>query len=58
MTASPGSPRKTFPFAKQSFLLRKPEVISKFYTGMIYVVLTVNTPVKTRYFSLYFNGTG
>ncbi len=49
-TASPGSLRKTFPFAKQSILLPKPEVISKFYTGKIYVVLTVNAPLKDGIF--------
>jgi hypothetical protein len=45
-TVSSGHLRKTFPFAKQAPFLRKPAVVSKYYTGIIPVVLTVNNPLK------------
>jgi hypothetical protein len=45
-TATSRFPPNAFPFAKQSLLLSKPEVISRFYTGIIPVVFTVNAPLK------------
>jgi hypothetical protein len=56
--ASPGYAGNIFLFAKQTSFLRKPAVISNFFTGKNPVVLTVNLPVKTRYFWSLFNGTG
>jgi hypothetical protein len=52
------SPDKFFHFAKQAILLRKPAVIQNFFTGISAGVFTVFTPVKTRYFDEYLNGTG
>jgi hypothetical protein len=52
-TASSGYSKNIFPSAKQSSFLRKPAVISIFFTGVMTVVFTVIMPANNGIFARY-----